>query len=117
METYGKMLAFAEQYGSFDGGDQGLFNAFFSDWSTADIKRILPFGYNVHAASTYTYAPAYKHYANEVRVVHFLGSAKPWTSRAAPAGSSFNHFWGIWWQFYTEQYKPEGRFSSCQYSF
>ena len=60
LETFGKLLAHAEQFGSFDGGDQGLFNSYFSDWSTADISRILPFGYNVHAASTYTYAPAYK---------------------------------------------------------
>ena len=60
LDTYAKLLAHAESFGSFDGGDQGLFNAYFSDWSTADINRILPFGYNVHAAATYTYAPAYK---------------------------------------------------------
>ena len=126
LETFGKLLAHAEQFGSFDGGDQGLFNSYFSDWSTADISRILPFGYNVHAASTYTYAPAYKvlilnaifgaktvtfqHFANDVRVVHFLGSAKPWTSRSPPAGSSFNHFWSVWWKFYSEQYTEQGSY-------
>jgi len=111
LDTYAKLLAHAESFGSFDGGDQGLFNAYFSDWSTADINRILPFGYNVHAAATYTYAPAYKHYANEVRVVHFLGATKPWSSRHAPAASSFGHFWSVWWQFYTEQYTTEDCFA------
>ena len=51
----------------------------------------------------------FKHYANEVRVVHFLGATKPWSSRHAPAASSFGHFWSVWWQFYTEQYSAEGK--------
>ena len=110
METYGKLIEFSQQNGSFDGGDQGLLNSFFSDWSTANINRILPFGYNVHAAATYTYAPAYKQFANDVRVIHFLGSSKPWTSQQPPSsGGQFNSFWNVWWKFYTNNYSPQGK--------
>ena len=110
LETYGRLLEFSQQNGSFDGGDQGLLNSFFSDWSTANINRILPFGYNVHAAATYTYAPAYKQFANDVRVIHFLGSSKPWTSQQPPSsGGQFNSFWNVWWKFYTNNYSPQGK--------
>ena len=32
-------------------------------------------------------------------VIHFLGSAKPWTSQQSPAGP-FNQFWNMWWDIY-----------------
>lgn len=110
-ETYGKLIEFSQKTGSFDGGDQGLLNSFFSDWSTANINRILPFGYNVHAAATYTYAPAYKQFANDVRVIHFLGSSKPWTSQSPPSSGGFNSFWNVWWKFYTNNYAPQENFA------
>jgi len=44
------------------GGDQGLLNAFWSDWATSDIKYHLPFIYNVTPNMYYQYAPAYKRY-------------------------------------------------------
>ena len=53
MDTFAKLISFASTNGSWDGGDQGLLNSYFSDWSTKDISRILPFGYNLHAAATY----------------------------------------------------------------
>jgi glycogenin glucosyltransferase len=42
----------------FQGGDQGLLNAFFSNWRTEDISRHLPFTYNVTANAFYSYLPA-----------------------------------------------------------
>jgi len=42
------------------GGDQGLLNLFFSDWATKDIKKHLPYLYNVIAQSFYSYLPAFK---------------------------------------------------------
>jgi len=42
------------------GGDQGLLNLFYSDWATKDIKKHLPFLYNVIAQSFYSYLPAFK---------------------------------------------------------
>jgi glycogenin glucosyltransferase len=40
------------------GGDQGLLNAYFSNWRTNDISRHLPFTYNVTANAFYSYLPA-----------------------------------------------------------
>jgi len=78
LDTFSKLVEFASSTGSFDGGDQGLLNQYFSDWATADIKKHLPFGYNLNANATYFYAPAYKHYEGSVKLVHFIGPAKPW---------------------------------------
>lgn len=71
-ETFKKLIEFSSEYGSFDGGDQGLLNVFFPNW-----KR-LQFIYNMVASVTYTYSPAYKFYGANVKIVHFLGSVKPW---------------------------------------
>jgi len=49
------MLAFC-----FLGGDQGLLNMFFKEWSTTDISKHLSFTYNVVWSSTYSYLPALK---------------------------------------------------------
>lgn len=45
---------------SFLGGDQGLLNMFFKDWSHKDISKHLSFTYNVVWSSTYSYLPALK---------------------------------------------------------
>ncbi|CAG5090160.1 Oidioi.mRNA.OKI2018_I69.PAR.g12481.t1.cds [Oikopleura dioica] len=99
VDTFNELIEFAKNEGSFDGGDQGLLNDFFSDWSTKSIDRILPFGYNVHAAATYAYVPAFRRFKDQVKVVHFLGSTKPWTSKNPPQGE-FSQFWQLWWSLY-----------------
>jgi len=68
----------ASESGSFDGGDQGLLNTYFSDWRTKDISRHLSFIYNMSSIAVYSYPPAYKRFGQNVKVVHFLGSLKPW---------------------------------------
>ena len=78
-ETYTKLVEFALSTGSFDGGDQGLLNSFFSDWATKDIAHHLPYVYNTaFAAAPYSYLPALKHFFSDLKVVHFLGALKPW---------------------------------------
>ena len=59
-ETFNRIMQHAATHGSFDGGDQGLLNTFFSSWSTQDITKHLPFLYNMCATATYTYLPAFK---------------------------------------------------------
>jgi len=71
-DTYLALLHHAKQFGSFDGGDQGLLNDFFPDWHR------LPFIYNTVASSAYSYLPAFKRYGHSIKVVHFLGALKPW---------------------------------------
>uniref|UniRef100_A0A646QIE1 glycogenin glucosyltransferase n=1 Tax=Hemiscolopendra marginata TaxID=943146 RepID=A0A646QIE1_9MYRI len=77
-ETFNSILNFALENGSFDGGDQGLLNMYFHDWATKDIRRHLPFTYNMTSNATYTYQPAYHLFGRNVRIVHFIGSLKPW---------------------------------------
>lgn len=60
LETYSNLQKFALETGSFDGGDQGLLNSYFSNWSTGESSRRLPFGYNMTTNVSYSYAPAYK---------------------------------------------------------
>ncbi|XP_027731691.1 glycogenin-1 isoform X2 [Vombatus ursinus] len=60
IETYNQLLHMASEQGSFDGGDQGLLNTFFSSWATTDIRKHLPFIYNLSSISIYSYLPAFK---------------------------------------------------------
>lgn len=76
--TYAGLLDHAKRYGSFDGGDQGLLNDFFSNWSTSDISHRLPFTYNTVSSAVYSYAPAFNRYGKDIKIIHFLGSVKPW---------------------------------------
>jgi len=57
-ETFRQLVQFAsEKQASFDGGDQGLLNAFFSNWRSSDISRHLPFTYNV-TSNTFFICPS-----------------------------------------------------------
>lgn len=60
------------------GGDQGLLNRFFREWSTGDSSKRLPFIYNVNVSAHYSYAPAYQEYRDNIRIIHFIGPGKPW---------------------------------------
>lgn len=86
-ETYKKLIQHSENVGSFDGGDQGLLNSYFSDWSTGPSSRRIPFTYNLTINASYSYAPAYARFKNEVKVVHFIGTQKPWTYYRLSDGS------------------------------
>ena len=59
-DTFRALLKLAIDSGSFDGGDQGLLNTYFSDWRTKDVSRILSFIYNMSSIGVYSYPPAYK---------------------------------------------------------
>ena len=100
--------------GSFDGGDQGLLNTFFSDWATKDIATHLPFTYNMVATATYSYLPAYKYFGKSVKIVHFIGATKPWLvtfdeAGNARIGSSEKHthlHLKLWWQIFNNSVRP-----------
>lgn len=86
-ETYQALIKLAEKEGSFDGGDQGLLNSYFSDWSVGPSSRRIPFTYNLTINASYSYAPAYARFKNDVKVVHFIGTQKPWTYYRLSDGS------------------------------
>ncbi|CAH1399740.1 unnamed protein product [Nezara viridula] len=98
--TFKALLDFAVTHGSFDGGDQGLLNMFFSDWATGDIRKHLPFIYNVVSSATYSYLPALKHFGSQVKIAHFLGNNKPWM-RQSQVGSS-SPYQRAWWSIFRE---------------
>jgi len=120
MDTYSAILQHAGKAGSFDGGDQGLLNTFFSGWATEDIRRHLPFTYNMVASASYSYLPAYKKFGGNVKVVHFIGATKPWlvsfdNQGEANIGRSETHtkqHLQLWWQLFTNEVKP----LLCQHS-
>ncbi|KAF9958767.1 hypothetical protein BGZ72_010984 [Mortierella alpina] len=75
---YTGLIEMAGQQGTFDGGDQGLLNSYFSGWSRGDSSNRLPFVYNTTPSSVYSYAPAFQQYKDKLAVIHFVGSFKPW---------------------------------------
>ena len=76
--TFEGLLNLAKTEDSFDGGDQGLLNVYFSDWLDSDIGKRLSFIYNMHSSAAYTYLPAFRKFGERVKIVHFLGAVKPW---------------------------------------
>jgi len=105
----------AAETGSFDGGDQGLLNTYFGNWATEDISRHLSFIYNMSSIAVYSYPPAYKKFGQNVKIVHFLGSLKPWmytysAGKVTQPPSSqptqqLEHV-QIWWDIFVNRVKP-----------
>jgi len=108
--TYSKLLQFAVTTGSFDGGDQGLLNQYFSDWASKDISKHLPFIYNVVGHSFYSYLPAFFQYGQATKVAHFIGAVKPWhmgynkATNCVESGDTRHiaDFVYIWWRIFME---------------
>ncbi|NWS43679.1 GLYG2 protein, partial [Probosciger aterrimus] len=138
LKTYNLLLQFAAEHGSFDGGDQGLLNSFFSNWATADIGKHLPFLYNLSSSAVYTYVPAFNHFGNDAKIVHFLGSRKPWnykynlqTNKVMQDGTTDGSlhqvsFLSLWWNIYSASILPlleklqkmeESEFEECKHTF
>ncbi|XP_028968438.1 glycogenin-1 [Galendromus occidentalis] len=78
LKTFEDLVSLADREGSYDGGDQGLLNSYFSDWATKDIARHLSFIYNMNSNAFYSYLPAFLKFGHNVKIVHFLGARKPW---------------------------------------
>ncbi|KAL4823866.1 hypothetical protein H8958_010067, partial [Nasalis larvatus] len=117
VETYNQLLRLASEQGSFDGGDQGILNTFFSSWATRDIRKHLPFIYNLSSISIYSYLPAFKVFGASAKVVHFLGRVKPWNytydpktksvkSEAHDPNMTHPEFLILWWNIFTTNVLP-----------
>ncbi|XP_067943811.1 glycogenin-1-like isoform X4 [Watersipora subatra] len=114
-DTYKKLMNFAVKEGSFDGGDQGLLNLYFSDWAHADISKHLPFLYNVVSQAFYSYLPAFKRFGDKTKICHFIGPVKPWhhrfsetTGRAIEQSQTgfSSEFLQRWWEIFTTYVYP-----------
>ncbi|PAV69842.1 hypothetical protein WR25_26080 isoform A [Diploscapter pachys] len=93
LETYHRLVEFAVEHGSFDGGDQGLLNEFYPDWRDLPSAHRLPFIYNMTAGAFYTYPAAYKRYGKDTKIVHFIGAQKPWHGSSAVHQGEHYHTW------------------------
>ncbi|KAG9431291.1 inner centromere protein A isoform X4 [Apis mellifera carnica] len=111
-QTFASITAFAAAKGSFDGGDQGLLNMYFSDWARKDISKHLPFIYNMCSTATYSYLPAFKQFGDDVRIIHFIGITKPWLQYfdtltgvvQPPMGSiHLQPLLQLWWNIFCEK--------------
>ncbi|XP_037903457.1 glycogenin-1 isoform X2 [Hermetia illucens] len=111
LDTFSKITQFALEKGSFDGGDQGLLNSYFSDWATSDISRHLPFLYNTCSTATYSYLPAFKQFADRIKILHFIGRMKPWLLNFnsqtrivyTPQESGYLHpYLQFWWDLFCD---------------
>ncbi|XP_039979083.1 glycogenin-2, partial [Xiphias gladius] len=103
LHTHTRLLDHALQHGSFDGGDQGLLNSFFSSWPVENIHKHLPFVYNLSASSIYSYLPAFQQFGHNAKIVHFLGAMKPWSSSSQRDDShskTMEQFLTLWWKEY-----------------
>ncbi|XP_016041488.1 glycogenin-1 isoform X1 [Erinaceus europaeus] len=117
VDTYTQLLHHASEQGSFDGGDQGLLNTFFSSWATTDIRKHLPFIYNLSSICIYSYLPAFKAFGANAKVVHFLGRIKPWNytydpktknvrSESHDPTTTHPEFLSLWWDIFTTNIAP-----------
>uniref|UniRef100_A0A0R3S5S8 glycogenin glucosyltransferase n=1 Tax=Elaeophora elaphi TaxID=1147741 RepID=A0A0R3S5S8_9BILA len=97
-QTYLDILNFALENGSFDGGDQGLLNEFFKGWRDKPPAFRLPFIYNMTSGAIYTYAAAFKKFATQVKIVHFLGPVKPWHQMSDSV--HFSEHLDYWWSLF-----------------
>ncbi|PGH08362.1 hypothetical protein GX51_01188 [Blastomyces parvus] len=102
MQDYYSLLALAQQGISFDGADQGLLNMHFKKWDR------LSFAYNCTPSGHYQYIPAFRHFGNNISLVHYIGRRKPWNlpRLAFPLESPYNQLLGRWWATYDRHYAP-----------
>ncbi|CAJ0567278.1 unnamed protein product, partial [Mesorhabditis spiculigera] len=92
-ETYRSLMHHATTQGSFDGADQGLLNSYFSGWRESSSAHRLPFIYNVTGGIFYTYAAAYNKLKDQVKIVHFIGTQKPWRGGSGLQLPEFSQRW------------------------
>lgn len=115
-QTFDALLECALTKGSFDGGDQGLLNTFFDKWYSQGTSNRLPFVYNMSANAIYTYVAAWKKFAKDIKIVHFLGSVKPWhhsfdaerrTLHFRQESQTHYEYVNSWWTIFSDEILPK----------
>jgi len=74
LDTYRQLVQLSVQEGSFNGGDQGLLNKFYSNWRKLDASHRLPSFYNVTAGAIYSYTAELEQHGGEIKIVDQM----PW---------------------------------------
>jgi hypothetical protein len=124
--VFARILKICCEIESYDGGDTGLLNSIFPEWSAGDlfqrkkndrfvfneiigmkmnIQR-LPFGYNAQRLmNVYTRSkPSYWNHAVDVHVIHYSSNPKPWTLVTHLSRKPIDEIW--WKNFELSDLKP-----------
>jgi lipopolysaccharide biosynthesis glycosyltransferase len=91
--VYERMLEIARSGVSYDGGDQGVVNAYL-DQSSGGVAGELDPGYNVFVSAKQT--GQWGVYRNRLRVLHFVNALKPWATDHQHDGL-FDAEFKRWW--------------------
>ncbi|CAN0329506.1 unnamed protein product, partial [Laminaria digitata] len=94
------MLSKVSELPSYDGGDTGFLNAYFSDWFSRPAAARLPFAYNALRTvywTTHEKNPGYWEAIGPKKIIHFCSSPKPWED-----GKRKGDLEMIWWQRYVQ---------------
>ncbi len=98
-DTFARMMDVLARTQSYDGGDQGFLNAFYSDWYLAAPAHRLPAGYNMHQY-IYQFLRAYPQLLpeleREAKILHY-SLQKPWRSISTLVGGS-----EAWWDMFRD---------------
>lgn len=108
LKTYEEMLL---KFGSssFDGADQGFLNEFFQPFGILNTNNIrswkrLSFLYNVTPNKQYEYTPAFTRFEKDIKILHFIGSLKPW-NLAYYSHEHDNKISSRWWSCFNKYFK------------
>ena len=105
LETLEKMIDSIPKLGSYDGGDQGFLNSYFTDWYKMSEEFRLPIRYNLHNF-IYQFLSnnemLWRKISKEIKIIHYT-LMKPWLTVPAAAGAT-----SLWWDVYY-QIHPEKR--------
>ena len=104
LSTFEDMLEKIYTTPSYNVGDQGFLNKYFSGWYHGDTAAHLPIKYNaIMRMSNFHF---WKDIKDQVRVLHFSGEAKPWNMMADQFSQSFGQaayapeYGDLWWSFH-----------------
>ncbi|EDK44519.1 conserved hypothetical protein [Lodderomyces elongisporus NRRL YB-4239] len=106
-ETLNSLIEFAGKGDSltFDGADQGLLNEFYPNWHR------LPYLYNVtpNYRQDYQYLPAFHRFFKDIKALHYIGGAKPW-SYDNILSSDLSNFHQFWWDDFNRFFDKSTRY-------
>jgi len=94
-DVFNLMLEKVNVLSSYDGGDTGFLNSFFPHWYFGDTNSRLPFGYNAQRTMywfTYNKRPGYWNSIQNLKIIHYSSSPKPWES-----GANLGELELVWW--------------------
>jgi lipopolysaccharide biosynthesis glycosyltransferase len=92
-ELFNKLMVSLASCPTYDGGDQGFLNSFWSDWWAMPVEHRLPAVYNIHHFIFQFMAahPGFgKQFMADTRIIHYT-LQKPWLGFTITGGSS------VWW--------------------